>query len=116
MNKTKSQTFDSPKQQCVEVKVVFGRKAEAQKVAQILLDEKLIACGQIYQIESIYVWKGKREQAKEYCLEMKTKRSCFQRILEVVKKLHSYQCPEIVATDILELSDDYYKWIIENTN
>lgn len=117
MNMMKTQTFSAyePKQSCIEVKTTFNNKEEAQCVAEILLDKKLIACGQIFDIESHYIWQGQREITQEYCLVMKARKNSFVAIENEIKKHHSYDCPEIVAIDLADLSLDYCKWIYENT-
>jgi periplasmic divalent cation tolerance protein len=42
---------------------------------------------------------------------MKTRRDLFQRLSEVVKILHSYEVPEIVAVPVMEGSKDYLDWL-----
>ena len=48
----------------------------ARKLVNILLADRLIACGQISEIESYYCWKNKVHNTKEYRVIMKTKRVC----------------------------------------
>ena len=117
MNMIKTEVLFSqePKRPCIEVKTTFDNKEEAQRVAEILLDKKLIACGQIFDIESHYIWQGKREITQEYCLVMKARRNSFAAIENEIKKHHSYDSPEIVAIDLADLSLEYCKWIYENT-
>ena len=57
----------------IEVKTTFEVKAEAEEMAELLLDKKLVACGQIFELDSHYVWKGERCVYHEYMLVMKTK-------------------------------------------
>lgn len=117
MNMTKTEIYfaEEPKKPCIEIKTTFNNKQEAQNVAEILLNKKLVACGQIFEIESHYVWQGKREINPEYCLVMKARKNSFKAIEKEIKKNHSYQCPEIVAIDLAELSLEYCKWIYEST-
>ena len=46
----------------------------ARKLVNILLADRLIACGQISEIESYYCWKNKVHNIKEYRVIMKTKK------------------------------------------
>jgi len=46
---------------------------------------------------------------------IKTKRGNFTEIEKEVKRLHSYEVPEIIAIPIIAGSKDYLKWIEENT-
>ncbi len=100
---------------CIEVKTTFDNKEEAAKVVGILLNEKLIACGQIHEIESYYVWHDKKEISKEFMLVMKTKAKLYSQVEKIIQSNHSYVCPEIIATKITELSNDYYDYIARNT-
>ena len=64
-------------------------------------------------MRSIYRWKGKVETAKEYLLVIKTSRKRFAALQAEVKRLHSYDVPEIIALPIVEGSPEYLKWISE---
>ncbi|MFH1406711.1 MAG: divalent cation tolerance protein CutA [Candidatus Omnitrophota bacterium] len=76
------------------------------------MKKKLAACVNITgRIESIFKWKGKLERAKETLLIIKTTASSFQRLTYQIKKLHSYEVPEIIALDIKKGEKNYLKWI-----
>jgi periplasmic divalent cation tolerance protein len=92
--------------------VTTASKHEAEEIVQHLLADKLIACGNIIgPVTSFFRWAGKVEIAEEYVALMKTRRILFQRLSEVVKILHSYKVPEIVAVPIVEGSKDYLDWL-----
>ena len=87
-------------------------KKEAQKIAQGLLEAKLIACANIVDgIQSLFWWQGKIDSSKEVLLVLKTKKILFKKISAKVKSLHSYQTPEIIALPIFDGSKDYLDWI-----
>jgi len=65
-------------------------------------------------MRSIYRWKGKVETAKEYLLLIKTSRRRFAAVQAEVKRLHSYDVPEIIALPIASGSPEYLKWISES--
>lgn len=71
-------------------------KQEAKTIARHLLEKKLIACANIFPIESLYLWKGKLEEAKENVLLLKTKNNNFKKIKKEIKKIHSYEIPVII--------------------
>ena len=87
------------------------KKTVAQKITKALLDQKLIACASILPMESSYWWKGKIVNAKEFQLILKTKAENFNKIEKVIKKLHTYDLPEIISIDIQKAGKDYIKWI-----
>lgn len=62
-------------------------------------------------IESHYVWKGKRKMAKEFLCIIKTKASLYKKVERVIKEVHTYKTPEIVAMPIVFGSKDYFKWL-----
>jgi len=97
----------------VLISVKNGR--EANKIAKKLVEAKLIACANIVRdIKSIFSWKGKLEKADEVLLILKSQKRCFPGIVKTVKKLHSYDVPEIIALPIIDGNKDYLKWVGEN--
>lgn len=83
----------------------------AKKIANALLAQKLIACASIIPMESSYWWKGKITNAKEFQLILKTKSENFEKVEKQIKKLHTYDLPEIISIDIQKAGKDYLKWI-----
>ena len=94
------------------VLVTTASKHEAEEIVQHLLGDKLIACGNIVgPVTSFFQWSGKTERAEEFLVLMKTRRDLFQRLSDVVKTLHSYEVPEILALPVVEGSKDYLEWL-----
>jgi len=91
-------------------------KESAHKLARLLLAEKLCACVNILpQIESLYTWEGKLEQANEVTMLIKTTKACYQQLQNTVKTNHPYEIPEIIAVDIADGSPEYLNWIVNST-
>jgi len=99
----------------IVVLVTCGSAAEAGKIARALVKARLAACGNIVDapVRSIYRWNGKVEAARERLLILKTSRRRFAALEQAVKKLHSYDVPEIIALPIAAGSADYLQWIAE---
>jgi periplasmic divalent cation tolerance protein len=94
------------------VMVTCASKEEARKISGRLLAKRLVACANILpKIESRFWWKGKLDSASELLVTMKTVRSNFKKIEAEVKRLHSYEVPEIIAVPIVSGSRDYLDWI-----
>ena len=51
------------------VTTTFDNKDEANKIIDLLLNERLVSCCQLSNITSSYHWKGKIEKAGEYLLQ-----------------------------------------------
>jgi periplasmic divalent cation tolerance protein len=94
------------------VVVTTASKQEAEKIAQHLLDEKLIACANIIgPVSSLFHWSGKTERAEEHLMLMKSRKELFKKLSETIKTLHSYEVPEILALPIIEGSKTYLDWL-----
>jgi periplasmic divalent cation tolerance protein len=91
-----------------------ANKAEAEKIAQTLLKERLIACANILNpVTSLFFWSGKIDKAEECLMVMKSRRDLFTELAECLKGLHSYEVPEILAIPIVEGSAAYLAWMGE---
>jgi periplasmic divalent cation tolerance protein len=89
-----------------------GTRDEAQRIAHTLLERQLAGCVNIVpQVESVYRWEGKVEQAEEWLLVIKTSAAAFPRVRDAIKELHSYDLPECVCIAIEDGSAEYLKWL-----
>ena len=87
-------------------------KLEAEKITQSLLEQRLIACGNIISpVVSFFHWCGKIDKAEECLVVMKSRLDLFEHIAEQVRGLHSYEVPEILALPIVEGSKAYLDWM-----
>ncbi len=95
------------------VLVTCGSRKEARKIARALVGRRLAACvSEIgVSVASTYRWKGKLESAKESLLLIKTSKKRFTAVRNAVRKLHSYEAPEIIALPIAAGSREYLDWI-----
>ncbi|MHA1305214.1 MAG: divalent-cation tolerance protein CutA [Candidatus Heimdallarchaeaceae archaeon] len=98
----------------IQVQISVDSKKEAERISLFLLESKLAACVQQAKIISRYIWKGQIEKAEEYILFIKTFSDKFEIIEQEIKKRHTYEIPEIIATPIDYISKDYEDWIRES--
>jgi len=89
-----------------------SNREEAVKIVHTLLEEKLIACGNIMDpVSSFFWWKGKIEEEKEALVLMKSHETLFKKLSKRVTELHSYDIPEILALPIIDGSQSYLDWM-----
>ena len=99
----------------IVILVTASNLRESKKMARHLVEERLAACVNISApIQSLYRWKGKVNEDKEFLLLIKTSRELFEEIKAAVLKLHSYTTPEIVCLPIVDGSPDYLQWITDS--
>ena len=95
--------------------ITSPKKKEANKIAEFLVKNKLVACANIINnVESVFAWKGKVKKEKEVLIVGKTMDKKVQKIIKSVKKLHSYETPCIIFFDIKNGNTDFLKWIIKS--
>ena len=101
---------------CRVVLVACANVTEARKIALALVTARLAACVNILEIpvQSIYRWKGAVESAREALLVIKTSARRFRALEAAVRRLHSYDTPEIISLPIAEGSPRDLAWIAES--
>lgn len=93
----------------------FPNKEEAEKLLMLLLEQKLVACGNIVpSVESRYWWQGKIEVAQEVLLFFKTEANRVEKLIGFIQENHSYEVAEILALPISKGNPPYLKWISES--
>ncbi|EQB63872.1 MAG: hypothetical protein RBG1_1C00001G1451 [candidate division Zixibacteria bacterium RBG-1] len=98
------------------VLVTAGSEKEAQKIAEILVKEKLAACVNVIpNVKSYFNWQETFYQEKEVLLLIKTKVALFEKLKNRILKIHSYQTPEIILLPIDKGSKNYLDWIGKET-
>jgi periplasmic divalent cation tolerance protein len=100
----------------IVVLVTCGSAKEARKIARAVVQQRMAACANIVAtpVQSVYRWKGRVESAKEFLLIIKTTQARFAKLKAEVKRLHSYDVPEIIALPIARGSAAYLTWISDS--
>ena len=96
----------------VVVLITAGSEQEAHSIAQLLVNAKKAACvNTVPRVDSLFRWQGKIESAHESLLLVKTRASLLPEIIGLVKQVHSYELPEVIALPIVGGSEEYLKWL-----
>lgn len=97
---------------CIVLLITTATAEEAQRISRVLLEQKKVACVNILpRVNSLFWWQGKLDSAEESLLIVKTKASQLSEIVPLVKELHSYDIPELIALPIIGGNQDYLEWI-----
>ncbi len=100
----------------IVVYLTFPDLKEARKVGRLLVEKRLAACVNIIpKIFSYYWWKGDLVSDEEVSLIAKTQASLKEKIVEEIKKVHSYEVPAILFLPISGGNPDFLSWIEEET-
>jgi periplasmic divalent cation tolerance protein len=98
----------------VQVITTTGKKKDAEKIAEFLVEKRLAACVQIFgPIASVYWWEGRIEKANEWFCLIKTMGALYENVESAIRKIHPYKVPEILAIPVVAGSNDYLSWLDE---
>ena len=91
--------------------------ASAEKLAHALIESRAAACVNVLAAcRSIYRWEGAVETAEEIPLLIKTTRAAYPRVEEIVRVLHPYDVPELIAIPITHGLPAYLDWLATETD
>lgn len=88
----------------------------AERLATVLVDERLAACGSVVPgAVSIYRWDEQIRRDDEALLILKTEQAQIDALCERVVALHPYDVPEVVVLPILGGHAPYLEWVGRST-
>jgi periplasmic divalent cation tolerance protein len=100
----------------MQVVTTVDSEESAELLARGIVDARLAACVQIVgPIQSLYWWEGSIDEAREWQLVIKTTSERLSALEAYIKENHSYDTPEITATEITWGSREYLDWINAET-
>jgi len=106
------ETNDKP----VLIYSTFPSPEEAERIGGALVDQGLAACVNILPgMTAIYVWEGKRQRDTEAVMVIKTRGDLAEAAIAEGRKLHPYSNPAFVVLPIAGGSEDFLRWIADQT-
>ncbi len=94
------------------VLVTAPSEAMARELGQRLVDDRLAACVSVVPgVTSIFMWEGKREEASEALLVIKTRAERYPALQQRVLELHPYSVPEVLALAVEAGAPAYLRWV-----
>jgi periplasmic divalent cation tolerance protein len=96
----------------IVVFITTGTEEEAHTIARELVNQKVAACVNIVPgVDSTFRWEGKIESDRESLLIVKTTLTLLPETIDLVKQVHSYTVPEIIAMPIIGGNPEYLQWV-----
>jgi periplasmic divalent cation tolerance protein len=100
----------------MQVVTTVDSEDSGERLARGIIDARLAACVQIVgPIRSLYWWQGAIDDTREWQLIIKTTSGLLTTLEAYIKDNHSYDTPEITATEITWGSREYLDWISAET-
>ena len=100
----------------IQIQTTIDQEQAAQNLARDLVEQRLAACVQVSgPISSVYRWQGNVETSEEWICSIKTTSNRYAAVEKRIKMLHSYDEPEIFATEVTAISASYAEWLRAQT-
>ena len=98
------------------VLVTASSLKEAGKIGQAAVKEKVAACVNIVPaVTSIFRWEGKVQRSRETLLLVKTNERRYAALERLIRSMHSYEVPEIIALAAERGLRQYIAWVEQET-
>jgi periplasmic divalent cation tolerance protein len=90
--------------------------ASAHALARQIIEARAAACvNQLAPCTSVYRWQDKIETVTEVPLLIKTTRSAYARLETLIRAVHPYELPEIIALPVTQVLSEYLNWVNSET-
>ena len=93
--------------------ITHESKREAEKFVNECLRDRWIACGNIFRIDSAFIWKEKVEKEGEFVSLVKTGNHLVEAFIDYAEKKHPYETPCLLHWTV-EANKAYTAWIYKN--
>ena len=103
-------------QDLIVVVTSAGTEDQALDIAHAIIRSRQAACVNLVpDVHSIYRWKGRICDEREYLLLIKTQAKNFEAVRDTILKLNTYELPEVLAYRVDEASPAFASWISKMT-
>lgn len=93
----------------------FPDEPTAQKISRTLLEEKLVACTNLFPVvQSQYWWQGKIESSKECVMILKSESRLKADLQKRYLELHPYETPCFLEIPVVSGNPGYLNWLSGN--
>lgn len=89
---------------------VTAPRSAAEDIATHLIDERLAACVNRVDCESIFRWEGEIHDDEESILFIKTTEAAYEELVSTISEIHPHDVPCIERFDEDAIDFDYARW------
>ena len=89
-----------------------GTRADAERLARAMVEQRLAACAQISAIDSVYRWQGALQAEPEFRLLFKTAIERGPALQAALRAGHPYDLPAIVCLTA-QASCEFAAWVAQ---
>ena len=86
---------------------------EAKRLSKLIIDKKLGACVDSWNVESMYYWNNKLIEAPHVMLMISTFESNLETVNDLISEHHSYSTPIIAGVDVRRINRAYKEWMMK---
>ena len=103
-------------ERAVFVYTTYPSIVEAEKAGRAIVERRLAACVNILPgMISHYWWEGVVERGEEVVMIVKTRATLAEEVRKAVKQMHSYTTPAVMVIPLESVDQNYFDWIIAET-
>ena|SRR5579884_499791 len=99
----------------IAVITTLHKKEDAIRIGKGLLKKRLIACYNLWPIESAYWWKDKILKETETMMLLKSQPKHFAAIADYIKQQSGYEVPDIFMLNAAKADTLFNSWVKDET-
>ena len=88
---------------------------QAERLLEVLLRERLVACGNVLAAQSRYRWQGELCREPEALVIMETATGRVAAAMARLAELHPYKVPKLLAFAPTDALAAYVAWVLDAT-
>lgn len=94
--------------------VTHPDEATAMRISDALLQDRLVACANVFPMSSAYWWEGAIAREGEWVSILKTRLALEELVEAAITNIHPYQTPCLMRFEV-RANKAYSQWIEEST-
>jgi periplasmic divalent cation tolerance protein len=85
---------------------------EAEKLAKLIIEQKIGACVDFWPISSCYNWENKLQTVSQAMLMVTTFEKKLDAVNQIISDNHTYSIPLIAGVDVRRINHPYKEWMM----